>query len=251
MKNSRRIWSFLILLLLCILAAEAQGIYHKGKIQINKRKQVEGYIQIDYCFPQRFQEDITYIEADTYAKWQKTGKLKNKKKIKLKLKEFEGFELDNGQVFEVVKYADLTKKKLGMLPKRLCLERIASGKIKAYKLYSHTTGRISQELADVFMDSRIKGDQMLIDYIQDNFQILVQKEDEHKNPRNLQYANLLSLIGDNDRVRSNYDQNFYGFRDRFIERQKFGVIVNQEYEKAFLRMVNDYNGLGVASLTTE
>ncbi|MBC2840536.1 hypothetical protein [Robiginitalea sp. SC105] len=233
------------------IQAPAQSLYEKGKIQINKRKVLDAYIQIDFRFPQRFQEDITYIEEDAFLKWQKTGKLKNKHKIKLKLSKFEGFTLENGKVFEVVSYADLTKKKLGMLPKKLCLERIADGKVKAYKLYSHTTGKISHELADVVFESKMNKDYLLIDYIRDNFQILVQKVGEHKNPRNLQSANLLTLIGDDDRVRTNYDQNHYGFRDQFVERQKFGVIVNQEYEKAFLKMLNDYNGPGMSTAGTD
>lgn len=228
-------------------SASAQ-LYQKGSIQLSKKKHVDAYIQVDYCFPQRFQEDITYIEPGDYAKWQETGKLKGKWKTKLPLKDFIGFTLDNGQKFKVIKYADLSKKNIGMLPKRLCVEQIASGKINAFKLYSHTTGKISHELADVFMDSRTQGDQMLIDYIQDNFQILVQKKEVHKNPRNLQAANILTLIGDNMRVKKNYDNNHYGFQHLFTERQKFGVIVNQQYEKAFLKMVNDYNGDGVASL---
>ena len=244
--------------MLCLLflvignyAVHAQGIYHKGEIQLGKKKFLDAYIQIDYRYPQRFQEDITYLEPKAYVKWQETGKLKNKKKIKLKLKDFLGFKLENGQQFKVVKYADLTKKKLGMLPKRLCVEQIADGKIKAYKLFSHTTGKISYELSDVVFTSKTKGDHLLIDYIQDNFQILVQKADEHKNPRNLQNAHLLNLIGDNDRVRTNYENNFYGFRHQFTERQKFGIIVNKKYEAAFLKMVNDYNTNPVAALELE
>ncbi|MDH3697338.1 MAG: hypothetical protein OEQ81_01645 [Flavobacteriaceae bacterium] len=229
----------------------AQGLYQKGKIQISKKKHIDAYIQIDYRFPQRFQEDITYLEPDSYAKWQETGKLKGKHKIKLGLKDFEGFALDNGQSFKVIKYIDLTKKGIGMLPKRICVEQIANGKVDAYKLYSNTTGKISYELADVVMDSKMQGDQMLIDYIQDNFQILVQKLPGHKNPRNLQGANLLTLIGDNERVKTNYDNNHYGFRNQFTERQKFGVIVNKQYESSFLKMINDYNGIAVASLEVE
>ncbi len=252
MKNLNRLLISLSLLLFFSLGAQAQGLYQKGKIQISKKKQIEAYIQIDYRYPQRFQEDITYITPKVFAKWQKKGKrLKSKNKIKLKLKNFESFSLDNGQNFRVVKYADLTKKKLGMLPKRLCLEEIALGKIRAYKFYSHTTGKISHELADVVMDSKIKGDYLLIDYIQDNFQILVQKTELHKNPRNLQHANLLTLIGDNERVLTNYQNNEYGFRNQFTERQKFGVIVNKNYEAAFLSMVKDYNDEGVASLLLE
>ena len=247
-------FSFVTILLVFFFASSgvfAQSLYEKGTITINKRKQIDGYIQIDFRYPQRFQEDITYIDQKAYDKWLKTGKVKGKAKEKLGLGKFESFELEDGRVWEVVTYADLTKNKLGMLPKKLCLERIASGKVNAYKFYSHTTGKITQELSGVVFDSKMNGDRILIDYIQDNFQILVQKTGEHKNPRNLQHANLLNLIGDNDRVRSNYDENFYGFRDQFIERQKFGVIVNKAYESAFLNMMNDYNGESAASASLE
>lgn len=242
--------ALIIFAFMMAFTASAQ-LYQKGSIQISKKKHIDAYIQIDYRYPQRFQEDITYIEPGDYAKWEASGKLKGKWKVKLPLKDFIGFTLDNGQSFKVIKYADLTKKNIGMLPKRLCVEQIAIGKINAFKLYSHTTGKISYELSDVVFESKKNGDQILIDYIQDNFQILVQKKEEHKNPRNLQAANILTLIGDNMRVKKNYDSNHYGFQHQFTERQKFGVIVNQQYEAAFLKMVNDYNSDGVAALKVE
>ncbi|WP_340198577.1 hypothetical protein [Ascidiimonas sp. W6] len=239
MNTIKKVSLGLVFFLSMTCIVNAQRHYQKGNIQITKRKSIEAYISIDFNFPQRFQNAITYITPKDFAKYLEKGKIKNKKKVKLKLKEFEGFTLENGKKFQVVKYADLTKKKLGMLPKRICLEQIAEGKINAFKMYSRTTGKISAELANIFMDSRTKGEQMLIDYIQDNFQILVQKNT--KNPRNIMQINLLNYIGDNERVKTNYDANHYGFRNQFTERQKFGVIVNKEYEAAFLRMVNDYN----------
>jgi hypothetical protein len=51
----------------------------------------------------------------------------------------------------------------------------------------------------------------------------------------------LNYIGDNPRVKENYDNNHYGLRNQFAEKQKMGKYVNKEYEAAFLRMVNDYN----------
>tara|TARA_R110002073_G_scaffold72537_1_gene177305 strand:- start:298671 stop:299417 length:747 start_codon:yes stop_codon:yes gene_type:complete len=221
-------------------SATAQGIYQKGTIQISKKKSIDAYVSIDYTFPQRFQNSLTYITPDSYAKYQETGKLKGKKKIDLKLKDFIGFTLDNGQTFEVVKYVDLSKKGMGMLPQRKCLEQIADGKIKAYKLYSRTTGKMPRELVNVVMDSRMKGDAMLIDYIQNNFQILLLKDT--KNPKNINHINLLNYIGDNEIVQTNYSNNEYGFRDQFTERQKYGVYVNKKYEAALLKMLSHYNG---------
>ena len=213
--------------------ASAQSIFQKGTVQINKKKSIEAYISIDFRYPQRFQNSLTYITPDSYEKYIETGKLKNKKKIDLKLKDFIGYTLDSGQIFTVTKYVDLTKKGMGMLPKRICLEQIANGKIDAFKMYSRTTGKISTELAKVVMDSKMDGDALLIDYIQDNFQILLQKDT--KNPKNINHINLLNYIGDNEVVKTNYTNNTYGFRDQFTESQKFGVIVNKKYEASFLK----------------
>lgn len=239
MKNLKLVIGSLLIGFVFIASASAQSIYQKGTIQISKKKQIDAYISIDYRFPQRFQNSLTYITPKDYAKFQEKGKLKNSKKVKLKLKEFQGFTLDNGQKFKVVKYVDLTKKNLGMLPKRKCLEQIADGTIDAFKMFSPTTGKISYELSDVVFESKKNGDQILIDYIQDNFQILVQKDS--KNPKNIMHINLLNYIGDNEQVKSNYEANHYGFRNQFVERQKFGVIVNKKYEASFLEMVQDYN----------
>jgi hypothetical protein len=109
-----------------------------------------------------------------------------------------------------------------------------------YKLYSRTTGKISYELADLVMDSKTKGNKDLIDYIQNNFQLLIRKDS--KNPKNVMHINLLNIIGDNAKVKENYDNNFYGLRNQFTERQKMGKYVNKEYEASFLKMLNDYNG---------
>jgi len=46
---------------------------------------------------------------------------------------------------------------------------------------------MSYELSNVIMDSKMQGDQMLIDYIQHNFQLLVQKSS--KNPKNIMAVN--------------------------------------------------------------
>ena len=239
MENRKSIVTLLVMLLLT-LGISAQDIFQKGKIQISKKKIIDAYISIDFRYPQRFQNGITYITPKTYAKSQEKGKIKSKSKIKLKPKDLIGFNLDNGKVFKTVKYADLTGKALKMIPKRLCLEQISDGTIDMFKLYSRTTGKIPYELSNVVMDSKMQGDQLLIDYIQDNFQLLIQKES--KNPKNVMHINLLNFIGDNAGVKENYDNNFYGLRNQFTERQKMGIYVNQKYETSFLKMLNDYNG---------
>lgn len=221
--------------------AAAQDLYQKGEIIHDNGKKEEAYIQINYSFPQRFQNSVTYMSPKTYAKYLKKGKVKSKKKIKLKPKDINGFQLDNGQRFSTIKYLDITGKVKKMLPKRIIVEQIADGKIDLYKLYSRTTGKISYELADLTHEANLsaEGRRNLIDYIQNNFQLLIKKE--HKNPRNVIHINLLNFIGDNAVVKDRYDNNFYGLRNQFSEELKQGKLVNKSYEASFLKMLNDYN----------
>lgn len=234
MKNKKTIASFLALLFLT-LGVYAQGLYKKGEIILKNGKSKEAYVQIDFRFPQRFQNSITYMTPDSFEKYQEKGKIKSKKKIKLQPKDIKGFNLDDGTVFKTVKYADLTGKALKMIPKKLCLEQTSEGKIKMFKFYSRTTGRINSELADKVFSTPKE----LIAYIQNNFQLLIQKDS--KNPKNVMHINLLNFIGDNAVVKENYDNNFYGLRNQFTEKQKAGKYVNKEYEASFLKMLNDYN----------
>jgi len=118
---------------------QAQNQYKKGTIQITKKKSIDAYVLIDFTKPQEFESTVTYLSPASYAKYIKKGKIKKKKKIKLKSKEIKGFTLDDGTTFKTVKYVNLTKKGIGMLPKSLCLEQITTGKIDFYKLYSKTT----------------------------------------------------------------------------------------------------------------
>lgn len=216
----------------------AQGLYHKGTLHLKKGKTEEVYFEIDFEFAQRFQQGITYMTPSDFEKYSKTGKIKGKMQQKMEPKHFTHFTLDDGRVFKTVWYADLTGKAIKMIPKRMTLEEVAHGRILMYKLYSRTTGRINQELADMVFDDR----ENLIAYVQDNFQLLIQKDSD--NPKNVMHINLLNFVGDNERVKDNYTNNHYGLRDQFTERQKMGKYVNKEYEAAFLKMVNDYNNDG-------
>ncbi|WP_297766063.1 hypothetical protein [uncultured Muriicola sp.] len=227
-----------ISLFLCVFMAIglcAQDLYQKGQLHLKKGKTIDAYIQINFEFPQRFQQNITYVTPKDYDKYLQSGKLKGSMKEKLNPGDIKGFTLDNGTVFKTVRYADLTGKAIKMIPKKMCLEQTAQGAIEVYKLYSRTTGSINHELADMIFEDRAN----LINYIQDNFQILVQKD--NKNPTNIMQVNLLNYIGDNPRVKENYTNNHYGFRNQFTEQQKMGKYVNKKYEAAFLSMVNDYN----------
>ena len=218
-----------------LASVNAQSLFHKGTLYLKKGKTKQVYIEIDFAFPQRFQQGITYMTPDDYAKYVKTGKRKGKMIQKMEPKHFESFRLEDGRVFKTVMYADLTGKAIKMIPKRMTLEEVAQGRILMYKLYSRTTGKINQELADMVFEDRDK----LVAYIQDNFQLLIQKDSD--NPKNVMHINLLNYIGDNPRVKENYDNNKYGLRNRFTEKQKMGKYVNKEYEAAFLRMLDDYN----------
>ncbi|MEY8021805.1 hypothetical protein AB8P51_13295 [Muriicola sp. SD30] len=220
---------------LFVISIQAQGNYHKGVLHLKKGKSQEVYIEIDFEFPQRFQQGITYMEPKDFEKYKSTGKMKGKMKQKMEPKHFEGFSLDDGREFRTVWYSDLTGKAIKMIPKRMTLEQVADGSIKMYKLYSRTTGKINQELADQIFENR----ENLVDYIQNNFQLLILKD--KKNPTNVMHINLLNYIGDNARVKDNYTNNHYGLRDQFTERQKMGRYVNKEYEASFLKMINDYN----------
>ncbi|MBT8185318.1 MAG: hypothetical protein KJN76_10790 [Eudoraea sp.] len=234
MKNQQTLWLAFIFLFV-ISAVNAQSLFHKGTLHLKKGKEQQVYIEIDFQYPQRFQQGITYLTPKDYEKYAATGKLKGKMKQKMEPKHFTGFTLEDGRVFKTVWYSDLTGKAIKMIPKRMTVEEIAHGRILMYKLYSRTTGKINQELADMIFEDR----ENLVAYIQDNFQLLIQKDSDK--PKNVMHINLLNFIGDNPRVKENYTNNHYGLRNQFTERQKMGKYVNKEYEAAFLRMVDDYN----------
>ncbi|MEB8329019.1 hypothetical protein OO009_06595 [Flavobacteriaceae bacterium KMM 6897] len=234
MKNYQTIL-FAFTFLFALVGVNAQALYQKGTLHLKKGKTEEVYIEIDFEHPQRFQQGITYIYPDDFEKYTKSGKLKGKVKQKMEPKHLEGFTLEDGRVFRSVWYSDLTGKAIKMIPKRMTLEQVAHGSILMYKLYSRTTGRINNELADMVFEDR----QILIDYIQDNFQLLIQKDSDK--PKNVIHINLLNFIGDNPRVKENYVNNHYGLRNQFTEKLKMGKYVNKEYEAAFLLMLDDYN----------
>jgi len=241
MNQFKALGAVLLFSFLFSFTVQAQhNSYKKGTIIVNEKKTIDAYIQIDFRYPQRFQSSISYISHEDYEKLQQSGKIKGKAKKNLKPKEIVGFDLEEGKSFRTVKYTDLSSNtKLGMIPKKLCLERLVNGKIDVYKFYSHTTGQISYEIIGAINASKDENDDsILIDYIQDNFQLLVQKDSN--NPKNLMAVSLLNYFGDNDTVKENYTKNHYGFRDEFTAKQS-GVIVNRKLEAAFLRLLQDYD----------
>ena len=219
--------------------AEAQeNNYQKGTIILNKKEPIEAYINIDYRNPQGFQSSITYISPEDYKIFQQLGNLKKKSKKTIKAMNVVGFDLDNGMEFRTVEYMAVGKS--GDTSKKLCLEKRVNGKINVYRVYSQTTGQLSPELSSVVMDTKKEGDGHLIDYIKNNFNLLVQKESN--SPQNLMAVNLMNYIGDNEKVKENYTKNHYGFRDGYTD--DGSGIVNKQLEASFLRLLKDYEQTG-------
>ena len=81
MKNYRAFIG--ILAFFFVVSIHAQGNYHKGVLHLKKGKTKEVYIEIDFEYPQRFQQGITFMEPADYEKFIKTGKLKGKMKKKM------------------------------------------------------------------------------------------------------------------------------------------------------------------------
>lgn len=231
--------SYLFLTALCISFVANAQLFNKGTITLKNGKTVDGYVEIDYRFPQRFQNGISYLTPKTYAKYEKSGKVKGKDKEDLQPKDIKGFQLESGAKYTTVKYLDLVSNTTtGMVPRSRIFEQVAEGKINMYKVYTPTTGKkVSREL----LDQKALGDAQLITYIQNNFQLLVEKDEKDNNPKNVVTINLLNYIGDNDEVKTNYDNNHYGLRNQFSTEKKEGKLVNKEFEAAFLRLLADYN----------
>lgn len=240
MNKIKALCAGLLFTFLFSFTVQAQrNAYKKGTIIVDQKKTIDAYIQMDFRFPQRFQSSITYISPEAYENFQQSGTLKEKAKESFKPKKIVGFDLEDGRSFRTVKYTDLSRNSTSVkVPEKLCLEQVIDGKINLYKMYSHTTGEVSQELSKVVLDSKTEGDELLIDYLKDNFQLLVQKDSD--NAKNLMVVSLLNYFGDNETVKENYTNNQYGFRDEFIEKQS-GVIVDKKFETAFLRLLQDYD----------
>lgn len=240
MKNERHfICSFFIVLFLFSFQVAAQkNNFKKGTIFLNKNKSIEAFIQMDFRFPQDFQTSLTYLTPEDYQRFQDLPKAKIKGLKSLQPKDVSGFDLANGASFRTVTYMDLSQTgSIGAKPRKLLLEKRVEGKIDVYKLYCHTSGNVSQKLSQVLQERYKEGDDHLIDYIQNNFQLLVKKNNE--NPKNLMAVNLLNYIGDNEIVKNNYRKNHYGFRDGFVDEGT--GIVGKKLEDSFLRLLQDYD----------
>jgi len=235
-------------LLFSFTVSSQQNSYKKGTIIVNQKKSIDAFIEVDFRLPQRFQSSITYVSPENYEKLQRGEKIKGKSKKTMKPKDIIGFDLDDGTSFRTVSYTDMSSNSsVGPMPIKLCLQRVVDGKIDLYKMFSATTGNVSHDIKSVMNLSEVEDDDnILIDYVQDNFQLLVQKNEG--TVKNLMSVSLLNYFGDNSKVKENYIENQYGFRDEFNQ-QSNSPIVNHNLEAALLRLLNDYESVDSGQLT--
>lgn len=212
--------------------------YYEGAYTLKNGKTKDGYIFINDCKPHLFQQGLRVIDQKTYAKYQKGKRIKKKAIEKFKVKEIKAFALENGRQFKQVKYANLAATtKVGMLPKRFLLEVVADGDITVYrKFYRTDNGFIHGPV----MDSKLEGGSGHLDFMTNNFEVLVQK-DKKKNPRNIRNVNLKSYIGDKPEIDDKYLNGDYEFRVQFQRPSTFATNCDTPFMEALLELVNEYN----------
>lgn len=213
--------------------------YYKGTITLKNGKTKEAYIFIDNCNPHLFQQNLSTIDEKSFKKYKQGKKIKKKAIEKYKVKDIRAFALDNGRIFKQVKYVDLSATtKIGMLPKRFLLEVIADGDITVYrKFYRTQNGFIHRPV----MDSKLSGGAAHLDFMTNNFELLVQK-DKDKNPRNIRNVNLKNYIGDKTGIDQKYLDGEYEFRVQFQREVAFASNCDTPFMDALLELVEDYNG---------
>lgn len=108
-------------------------------------------------------------------------------------------------------------------------------KITVYKKHHHTQGFVSPYLPDRTEVT----DAEYVEWQNNNFEILYQKEWE--GTRNLSTVNIKALIGDNEQVLANYDEDQYGFKTLFLKGPVFESSYQLDALEAFTRMIEDYN----------
>ncbi|NKI32669.1 hypothetical protein [Croceivirga thetidis] len=212
--------------------------YYKGTITFKNGKSKEAYIFIDNCNPHLFQSGLRIIDEKSFKKYKKGKKIKKKVIEKFKVKQIQSFVLENGREFRQVKYLDLSATtKIGMLPKRFFLEVIADGEITVFrKFYRTKNGFIHRPV----MDSWLEGGQQHLDFITNNFELLVQK-DKAKNPRNIKNVNLKNYIGDKEAIDEKYLNGDYEFSSQLQRTSSFATNCDTPFMEALLKLVNDYN----------
>ncbi|MEM8928978.1 MAG: hypothetical protein AAGC45_12290 [Bacteroidota bacterium] len=213
--------------------------YHKGTLTLKNGKTKEAYIFIDNCNPHNFQQgNIITIGEKAFKKYKKGKRIKKKAMEKYKVKHIRGFVLDNGREFRQVKYVNLSATtKVGILPKRFMLEVVADGDITVFrKFYRTQNGFIHKPV----MDSKLEGGDEHLEFITNNFEVLVQK-DKDKNPRNIRNVNLKNYIGDKPEIDDKYLNGDYEFRVQFQRPSTFASNCDTPFMEALLELVNEYN----------
>ena len=213
--------------------------YHKGTLTLKNGKTKEAYIFIDNCNPHIFQQgNIITIGEKAFKKYKKGKRIKKKVMEKYKVKQIRGFVLDNGREFRQVKYVNLSATtKVGMLPKRFMLEVVADGDITVFrKFYRTQNGFIHGPV----MDSKLQGGNQHLEFMTNNFEILVQK-DKDKNPRNIRNVNLKNYIGDKEAIDEKYLNGDYEFSTQLQRASSFASNCDTPFMEALLKLVNDYN----------
>ncbi len=227
-------------------SSNAQEKYYKGTIQISSKKSKEAYILIDATNPQNFQKTITYVEPVYYEKYKFTGKVKKTAKKTLESKNVIGFTLENGRKFKTIKYRKPTTGLKSTLAPQYCLEQLSEGPIELYKLRSHTDGgKVTPELLDAMHES-LSGDRTaLLEYIENNFIIIAQKGKKglKANTKNILRVDLMNLIGDNQMIVKNFENNHYGLKELLISEKNEYYQANPEMEAALKHLVAEYNGI--------
>ncbi len=211
------------------------GKYEKGTITLNKGKDIEGYIYIDMMNPQEFQKRVNLIDEKTYKAFLK-GKKINKDIEVYKPKDLQSFTLENGKKFKKAKYVNaFATRKQDMIPKNLMLEVVTEGKITVFRKYHHTQGIVSSYLPD----RTEVNDADYVKWQENNFEILYQKEGQGS--KNMSVINIKALVGDNEAVLNNYNNDYYGFRTLFTKGPVFESSFQLDALEAFTKMVEDYN----------
>ena len=211
------------------------GTYEKGTLTLKKGKEVEGYIYMDMLNPQEFQKRVNLINEKTHKAYLKGKKIKKDIEV-YKANDLESFELENGKKFKKAKYVNIfATRKQDMLPKNLMLEVVTEGKITVFKKHHHTQGIVSS-----FLPDRTEvNDAEYVAWQENNFEILYQKEGEGS--KNMSSINIKALMGDNETVLTNYNNEYYGFRTLFTKGPVFESSFQLDALEAFTRMVDDYN----------
>jgi hypothetical protein len=211
------------------------GSYEKGTIITKKGQALKGYIYMDMLNPQEFQKQVNFIDEKTYQSFLKGKQIKKDIEV-YQAKDLERFTLDNGRIFKKGKYINLlATRTIDVLPKNLMLELVTEGKISVYKKHHHTQGIVSGNLPD-----RTKvSDAEYVQWQENNFEILFEKEGESL--KNLTSVNIKALIGDSNKVLTNYNNDYYGFQTLFTKGPIFDSSFQKETLDAFLRLVQDYN----------